>query len=158
MVRRGNQAQEEMVGFALIVVIVAVILLFFMVFSLKSSDQNVVRSYEVESFLQSIFHYTTDCEDNQGILSLDKIIFSCQRGDECLDGREACEVLDSTVSGLVEESWDVGENSSVRGYDFVIKIGDSEMFNKTAGDLNGNSKGAMQPFPKDIEIYFSVYY
>ncbi len=46
-----KKAQEELVGFALIIIIVAVILLFLIVFSLRSNEKEAVESYEVNSFI-----------------------------------------------------------------------------------------------------------
>ena len=43
-----KKAQEEIVGFSMIIVIVAVILLIFLSFSLKSPPKSEVESFEVE--------------------------------------------------------------------------------------------------------------
>ena len=59
-----KKGQEEMVGFALILILVAIIVLVFIGFSIRSPEKESVESYEVESFLQSMLQYTTECENN----------------------------------------------------------------------------------------------
>ena len=61
---KRKKAQEEMVGFALIIILVAVILLIFLGFSLRDQEKETIESYEVESFIQSFLQYTSDCRDN----------------------------------------------------------------------------------------------
>ena len=74
---KNKYGQEEMVGFALIMIIVAIILLIFLSFSLGKSEKETVESYEVESFIQSMSQYTTDCRDNLEYVSIQKLIFDC---------------------------------------------------------------------------------
>src|SRR3989338_7985995 len=56
-----KRSQEEMVGFALIIILVSIILLVFLAFSLSKSKTESTESYEVNSFLQSTLQYTTAC-------------------------------------------------------------------------------------------------
>ena len=113
---KSKRSQEEMIGFALIIVLVAVILLIFLGFSLRSPQNETIESYEVESFIQAFLQYTTDCKDNLEFLSIKKLIFACSDRETCLDRRDTCEVLDSTLKGILEESWKVGENLPYKGY------------------------------------------
>ena len=70
LVALPKRAQEEMVGFALIVIIVSVILVIFLGFSLRDQGKENVESYEVESFIQSFLQYTSECRDNFNFLSV----------------------------------------------------------------------------------------
>ena len=56
-----NKAQSEMVGFGLIIIIVSIILLIFISFSFRGSNEDITESFEVETFVQSSLSYTTDC-------------------------------------------------------------------------------------------------
>jgi|TARA_B100001971_G_C18153805_1_gene517345 hypothetical protein len=150
-------AQEEMVGFALIIIVVAVILLVFVGFSLKNQEKETVESYEVESFTQSFLQYTTDCRDNLKTLSIQRLISNCRNNRICLDGRNTCEVLNSTLKGIVEESWKISTETAIKGYGLKIVSDGKEMLKFEKGNITVNSKGSVQYFP-NIEIFFTAYY
>ncbi len=161
----NGKGQEEMVGFALIVIIVAVILVVFLGFSLRrSSQKESVESYEAESFLGSVLQYTTDCRSNLEYLSVQKLIFECNRGNKCSDDRNTCDVLNSTLKGILDESWDVGEESPIKGYELNITLGAEEggeilMIKK--GNITADSKGSSQEFVRGGDTFgviFVVYY
>jgi len=160
----NKKAQEEMVGFVLIIILVSVILLVFLGFSLRSPQKEAVESYEVDSFIQGFLQYTTDCADSYepNYFSVQDLIFECNSEEVCLNGRESCDVLSSTLSGIVEESWKTGEERPVKGYE--LRIVSNEIKNILLieeGNLTGNSKGGFQDFFKggdSIEIFFNAYY
>jgi len=159
---RKKSGQEEMVGFALIMIIVAVILLIFLSFSLRKTEKETVESYEVNSFIQSFLQYTTDCRDNLEYLSIQKLIFDCYDKDKCIDERETCDVLNSTLKDILNESWKVEGDRPIKGYEIKIIIDESEeMLIIKKGNVTKNSKGATEPFSragKDYEIFFNAYY
>ncbi len=159
---RKKSGQEEMVGFALIMIIVAVILLIFLSFSLRKTEKETVESYEVNSFIQSFLQYTTDCRDNLEYLSIQKLIFDCYDKDKCIDERETCDVLNSTLKDILNESWKVEGDRPIKGYKLKIIIDESEeMLIIKKGNVTKNSKGATEPFSragKDYEIFFNAYY
>lgn len=159
--RMIKKAQEEMVGFALIIIIVAVILLVFLGFSLSSSKKDTVESYEAESFIQTLLQYTTECRGDLEYLPVQKLIFSCYEGEECVNGKKSCEVLNSTLEGILEQGWGVGEESPVKGYELRIISETEEILDMRKGNITGNSKGTSQQFVKGgdtIDIFFTVYY
>ncbi len=159
--KKQKKAQEEMIGFVLIIVLVAVILLIFLGFSLRSPQKEVVESYEVEGFIQVFLQYTTDCRDNLEYLSIRKLIFDCNDGGTCLDERDACEVLDSTLTRIVEESWKVEGDRPVKGYGLNITSNGKEMLLIKEGNVTKNYKWAMQDFSRSgslIEISFMAYF
>jgi len=161
MNKKNKRAQEEMVGFAIIIVIVFIILLFFLNFYIKSEKKQSVESYEADSFIQAALQYTTECRDYFEYLSVQKLIFECANGALCLDGQEACGVLDSTLRDIVEKSWPIGEDRPVKGYKLEIKTNHEELFSFEEGNATGNYKGAKQDLTKQgvsIEIFFRVYY
>lgn len=157
----GKSGQEEMVGFAIIMIIVGVILLIVLSLSLRSSNKESVESYEVESFIQSLLQYTTDCRDNLEYLSIKKLIFNCEDNDVCLDKRDSCEVLNENLENILKETWKVEGDRPVKGYEFKILVADEEMLLIEEGEITGNSKGAVQDFPrggKNYFVYFNAYY
>ena len=156
---KGKKAQEEMLGFALIMIIVAVILLVFLGFSLKSPQKDMVESYEVESFIQAFLQYTSDCEKTYqpNYLSVQKLILECDKGEACLDGRDACEALNSTLKEIVEASWKI-EDRPVKAYELTINSDTEEILSFKQGNITRNYKGSVQILPNSIEILFTAYY
>ena len=152
-----KRAQEEMVGFAMIIIVVAVILLIFLAFTIKDSNKEAVESYEVESFIQSSLQYTTDCRDNLESLSVQKLIDSCNANRKCLDERNTCDVLNQTLNGIVKESWKIGENRPIKGYEFKILENEEEMLKFVGGNITVNSKSSIQ-YLKDTEVLFTAHY
>lgn len=156
---RFKKAQEEMVGFALIMIVVAVILLVFLGFYLRKSGTVEVESYEVESFIQSFLQYTSDCRDNLEYRSVKNLIFDCSERNRCLDGRESCEVLKSDLEGMIQEGWRI-ENLPIAGYELKILEGEQELLVINGGNSTKNSRGAAQYFNRggsSFEIFFNAY-
>ncbi len=154
-----KKAQEEMVGFALIMIIVAVILLVLLSISLRKPQQEEVESYEVDSFIQAFLQYTSDCRDDFEYLDVQELIIDCNDGRRCLDERYACEVLGSTMEGIVEESWNVGTDRPVVGYELRILSNDWELL-LTEGNKTRSYKGSSQNFFKrsnKFDIFFTAY-
>ncbi|MBI5803331.1 hypothetical protein HY448_01455 [Candidatus Pacearchaeota archaeon] len=154
-----RKAQEEMVGFALIIIVVSVILLFFLVFTVKNSERESVESYEVESFIQSSLQYTTQCRDNLEFLSVQDVIYECLNNNLCLNGQDACDVLGTTLEEITENSWSISSNSAVKGYELMIKENNESLIPSISkGNKTSNSRGSAQYLPKNIGITFTAYY
>ena len=102
----SKRGQEEMVGFALIIIIVAVILLVFLAISLNKSKKEVLGANEVNSFIQSFLSYTTSCaEYSDNYYSIQKLITECVNyEDDYLNGKKTCNVLNSTLKEILDES------------------------------------------------------
>ncbi len=154
---RSKRSQEEMVGFGLIIVIVAVILLVFMGFALRKPQKDVTEDYEVSSFIQAFLQYTSDCRDNLGYLSIQKLILDCEHNEKCSDERDTCDVLGSTLKEIVDESWDVGENRPVKGYTLKILLKGEEILSLEEGNITNNYRGSEEYLPREIDIYFTTY-
>ena len=153
-----KKAQEEMIGFAMIIIIVAVILLVFLSITI-SKPQESVQNYQVQGFLQSIFSYTTDCRDDSGNFgTIRDLIFDCDNSEICQDQRTSCEALNSTLTEIIEESWKVGEDRPVKGYKFEILIDGAPLLDISEGNITQNYKGAIQVFPHGVDITFNAYY
>jgi hypothetical protein len=160
---KSKKAQEEMIGFGLIIVIVSVILLIFLGFSMRTSQKEIVENYEAESFIQAFLQYTTDCRDSGDLeyFSIRRLIFYCDNEEMCLDERDSCEVLNSTLKEIVEETWKIEGDRPVKGYELKIVSNEVEMLLLKEGNITNNYKGSMQDFSKggnSIEIFFNAYY
>jgi hypothetical protein len=158
---RFKRGQEEMVGFALIIVIVSVILLVFLSFLLRDSNNVEIKSYEVQGFLQAVLQTTSECEDSREFLTIKDLIFIYGNAETCSDGNSAQEVLKSTLIALCEESWNVGEDAPIKGYELKIVSETTEFPLFKEGEETKNYRGASEQFTKrgeDYEIYFKAYY
>ncbi|MCK9596859.1 hypothetical protein M0R19_06740 [Candidatus Pacearchaeota archaeon] len=153
--------QEEMIGFVLIIVIVTIIILVFLSFSLRKSQNEVVESYQVNGFIQSFLQYTSDCRNDLEYLSVQNLIFSCRDGGTCLDKRDVCKVLNSTLKDIVKESWRVGSGRPIQGYKLDILVNKEGMLMIKEGNETQNYEGSSQDFSRkgeDFEISVIIYY
>lgn len=157
-----NKAQEEMVGFALIIIIVAIVILVFLGFSLRSGQKETVESYEVESFIQSFLQYTSECRNEIENIQIRDMVFSCDKNENCAGGRNSCEVLKEELSGIINQSWQVGEERPVKGYELAIfNDKNRTILNLQGGNATENSKGGIQEFFRGgtlIDIKFKAFY
>lgn len=159
LIFNGKKGQEEMVGFVLIIIVVSVILLFFLGFVLQDRGGEI-ESQEVESFIQSFLPYTTDCKSGGKNLSIRKLLFECVEERACLDDREMCDVLNKTLKGIIDSSWQVGSQSQYKGYRFKITLNGEEMISFGEDNVTSSYKGSLQNFAKgsdSVDIIFRVY-
>ena len=78
----------------------------------------------------------------------------------CLDGRNSCEVLNSTLNGIVEESWKAGENYPVKGYELNITAQQKELIYLKEGNISASYHSARQDFVSSgikAKIVFKAY-
>jgi hypothetical protein len=157
----GNKkAQEEMVGFALIMIVVSVILVIFLSFYLRDTGRGSLQSYEVSSFLGAVMQYTTECEDNFGVLELDRLILACDKEESCLDGKSSCDVLNSTASEIIKESWQIGEDRPIKGYSFIVDSEQKKILDLSEGNITKNFQGYPERIArgaKDFNITLIIY-
>ncbi len=157
----GKSGQEEMVGFVIIVVIVGVILLVLLGFLLRGSNRESVESFEIENFIQATLQYTTECSSQIDFLSVQNLIVACNRKEQCLDGKDSCDVLNSTLIDLMKSSWKVGEQSAIKGYSMEIVTEQQGILKIEGGNQTDSYKGSFQDFAKsgdNYEISLNVYY
>ncbi len=163
MEEMNKKAQEEMIGFGLIIMIVLVIMMVFLGFSLRSPEKQGVESYEVESFIQAMLQYHTDCSKNYkyNYLEIQDLIFSCDKQEICLDDRDSCQVLELTLKDIARENWQITGDRPVKGYEVNITSNGEELVSFLQGNTTYNYKSSSQPFRKSgsrIEIFFTAYY
>src|SRR3989338_6892512 len=112
MINKKNKfGQEEMIGFALIIILVSIILLVFLAFSLNKSKTESTESYEVNSFLQSTLQYTSTCQTSSGIKrfeSIQDLVFGCDLKEKCSNNEDTCKALNETLTDILKESWLIG--------------------------------------------------
>lgn len=157
-----------MVGFALILILVAVIFIVFISVYIKRPVERVT-DYEVNSFVQAVLQYTTQCqEESLDNLSVQKLISQCQDRNPCYyKEMDPCIMLNSTIKEIAKESWNVKPGSPIKGYSFIINTSEGnnlpqKMFlNITGGVVTNNYRTGFQPFGnpngENIIILFNAY-
>lgn len=118
---KNRKAQEEIVGFVLVVVIVAIIFLVFLGIAVRQSEPVTQKeSGDVSRFLESMMEYTTDCAivSEYSYLSLGELVKECNSGTTCLYGGKSCDALKRTIQGAVEANWRIGPDRPIKGYLF----------------------------------------
>ncbi len=118
--RMKRKGQEEMVGFIMIVVVVIVVLLIFLGFGLRNRDSGFRESAEVSQFLQSSMEFTTDCAVGYipAYARLGELFKECYRGSLCVGEKSSCETLNYTLEAIVGNSFRIGEEFPLKGYEF----------------------------------------
>lgn len=135
--KKNRKSQEEMVGFVLIVVIVAILAVIFLGISLRK-NREAVESGLVENFIQASMSYTTDCLIGARNEDIKDLIKSCYENRGCKDERAACSVLNETLDDLMKKTWKVGEDRPVKSYNLLIYYEENEYIKKLIEISEGN--------------------
>lgn len=117
-----KKAQQEIIGFVLIVVVVSVIGLILLGFSIETSKPVKQNSLEISNLLQSIMYSTTDCAINfiPQYKDGEDLIKACYENQMCLNGKSACKVANSTFVNLIQQSLNINSNSLNKGFKFNV--------------------------------------
>jgi hypothetical protein len=149
---KSRRGQEEIAGFVVIIVIVAIILLVLLSLLLRTPAKGAAESYEIESFLGVSLQYTTSCEDYTGFLSLRELIILCEEHENCINA-DSCELLNITANELIANSWNVNEQSAIKGYEFSILTDGEEKILVEKGNKTGVYKGDFTEFARSGTVY-----
>ena len=119
---KNNHAQNEIVGFVLIIIIVSVIGMVFLSFMIGRGEPITQGSVQISNLLASSVYYTSDCAVNYVPNYKDgqDLIKSCWNNEICLDDRMACEALNSTMKKIIGDSLDVSSDISNKAYELII--------------------------------------
>ncbi len=142
--RMQKKGQEEMVGFVLIMVIVAIIFLVFLSFFIgRGKEAKAGESAEVSQFLDSLVEYTTECSLDGGYFykNVENLVKDCNKGLRCSSGEMACEVLNETVKEAIEASWNFGPDNPKKGYHFTASSEPSAgVLDPLIDEINGDKR------------------
>ena len=69
---------------------------------------------------------------------MQKLIFSCDNNDVCMSGKSACEIMNSTLKEISENSWKVGEDTPIKGYQLRINSDETEILDRKSTRLNSS--------------------
>ena len=139
---RKKTAQQEMVGFVLIVVLVVVGLLVFLVVMINTPKEE--KSIDAENALEVIMRTTTDCAIvfEPEFQDYEDLFKSCYENRRCSNlNIDACDYLNSSISEVLEDIYK--SESAMEGYelDFMTEDGDGIL---KIGGCAGASKSAQR--------------
>lgn len=151
----NKKAQEEIVGFIVIIVIMSVVALIFLAFSLRGPGNEIRDSTEARHLLESVLEYTSDCAIGYvpAYERVSGLIRECNTNsaNKCVDGREACLVVNNTLKEIFESGLSFGQNQPLSGYKFeasyIIENKSSEITHLSYGNCSGGIFGAEYPLP-----------
>ena len=152
----SKKAQEEMVGFALIIVLVAVIGLVFLGIMIRSPrSEEASQSSELDSFTKSVASYTTDCEiKGRGFRTLSELASDCaDKGGSCDNGINFCDELSSTLKSILNNTYNVANESNIRYYKAQIVKGQGNLSQDIIQPIiAGNTESCNSKFFSDYSI------
>jgi len=124
---RNKRAQEEMVGFVLIMLVVAVIFVIFLgIFLKKGPTTDKADSEEVSQFLDAALKFTVqECPTSASggkPTKLSILITECYKnpGSACPTGVDCKVVIEDNLRQIIESSWRFSTESPEQGYQILI--------------------------------------
>lgn len=145
----NNKAQQEIVGFVLIVVLVVVGLMVFLIISIRTSPEDV-KSVEVDNMLNALMRHTTECAVvyEPDYDDFEDLFKSCHQEDMCTNlGVDACDYLNESLSSVLAAMFDT-ESDIVEGYqiDFLVKNegGEKGLLRIVEGNCTGSLSAAQR--------------
>jgi hypothetical protein len=138
-----KKAQNEMVGFVLIVVLVIFILAIFLFISLKSPKEGIT-DVKAGNLLSSLLKYTTNCaivyEPQYDDLSA--LIRSCSDNRRCSNlDKDACVYLNETLKEIMENV--LKSEAEIKDYDLNISYEKNDLYARQ-GNCSGKITGAQE--------------
>ncbi|MFA7707545.1 MAG: hypothetical protein WCX73_01215 [Candidatus Pacearchaeota archaeon] len=113
-INKNKKSQQEIIGFVLIIVLVSVVGVIFLGLSLSRGETDRKTSVTVANLLEASSYYTTECVVGfvPQYKSGQELIKSCWEDDRCLDGRTACEVLNTTLKYIIQQGLEICEDKN----------------------------------------------
>jgi hypothetical protein len=151
----NKKAQEEMIGFGVILVIIGVIILIVFSLMISSRKNSSSDSLLLKSFLLSGLNTKIPCEYNYQNLSLMDLIVNCNRDEEGLcenNHKNLCLMLNESVKEMVERGFQVSNLSYYKAYEVSIKM-DDKVVRLTKGNQTRSYYSSIENFSRSSEDY-----
>ncbi len=160
---KKRKGQEEIVGFVLIVVILAIALVIFLGIKLRNPEPVQKDSEIIYQFIESSMEQTTECvvRQNGKNVAMNELIKECHSFDNnCLNGKSSCEVAKETMDEMLKATWKVGDEYPYKGYEVLAEYNTNssaseEIFLIKAGNCSNNYVGNsyfLPQFPGNIVV------
>jgi hypothetical protein len=147
-----SKAQQEMVGFVLIVLIVMIAMFIFLVLSLRGHDEPT-NSLEVQNMLDSIFKMTTDCAPvfEPQYNDFEALFKTCYAGARCKNLDEpACAYLNETLTDILEQL--AKTKLVINAYSLDFYSDEEGLLRISSGNCTGNELSALKTISKDSQM------
>jgi hypothetical protein len=140
-----KRGQEEAVGFVAIIVIVALVVVFFIGISIRHAGPQALGSASVKQFLESSSAFTTSCDLGlrTKYATLEQLMQSCSRNSQatCLNGELACQRYNETVQRLLDSTWKPSQEGIIEGYVFNVSYERQTGSEQVVSFMNGSCEG-----------------
>ncbi|MGV8142878.1 MAG: hypothetical protein ACP5NS_04595 [Candidatus Pacearchaeota archaeon] len=157
--KMNKRAQEEIVGFVLIVVLVVIVAVIFLGIRLRNPEVVQKDSEIVYQFIESAMEQTTSCKKTQtgNFIAVDDLMRECHASNSiCVTGEPSCEVLDNTIRNMLNATWVVGPEYPYKGYSaravYSLNSSDQsqqeEVLNITQGNCQDSFVGSSYIIPE----------
>lgn len=133
-------AQEEIVGFAVIMILVAIILVILLGLYLNNNDGEALEDFQLTNFVNVITEINTECSSYRypGGLPIEELVSECALKRDCLEGDTACDILEKTIKEVMNEAWPVGPDWPQKGYELKLIEDDEEILILSKGNTNSS--------------------
>ncbi|MFA5061142.1 MAG: hypothetical protein WC494_02415 [Candidatus Pacearchaeota archaeon] len=150
----NKKAQQEMVGFVLIVVVVVVGLMIYLVISLKS-EGGERTSVQADNILDSIMKMTTECAPvfEPDYDDYEELFGSCYANEVCsnLNNKKACDYLNESLSDVLEGI--IKSEAEINYYKFELFVKDGAgLLEIKQGNCTGSITGAQRQTSKNSQV------
>ncbi len=119
----ARKAQEEVMGFVLIVVLLVIVGVIFLGIRLRNPEPVQRESELISKFIESSMEQTTNCKTSESgnFLTIDSLIRECYTYDnECISGEKSCDIVENTLKNILNATWQVGPDFPFKGYEIKI--------------------------------------
>lgn len=167
MINKNKKAQEEIVGFVLIIVLVCVIFMILLGIMIHNSKRDTTyKSTEYSQYIASLMEVNSDCiVYSPAYAKISDLIGYCIDSMKCSSEITACQSLNLTINNILNSSLRYGPKNVIKGYDFKITYNDNssrideQILNITKGVCNSSIIGTdylLPHYPGSIKTTIKV--
>ena len=155
MKHKSKLAQEEIMGFVVIMILVAVILMIFLWLHLNKNPDEGIEDAQIKNFVLILAEINTECgKTGYPNLPINDVIKLCADEKDCENGDDSCEYLEKTIENIMDVTWPVEEDSIYKSYSISINESGKEIVNLNKGIPTNSYKGytGLIGIKSDIEL------
>jgi len=145
---KSKKAQEEIMGFIIIVVLIVIIGLFF-IFMLKPKTQEAGQSMQVFNLLSGIKHLDSKCDKE-----IQEVVIMCRNDETCAD-ESACSYLEHELAAIINTAIEKAGLGNIISYNLDIE---GTSISIKSGNATVNSIAAISPISQDTSMKLRFFY
>ncbi|MBP9687922.1 hypothetical protein KBD68_04665 [Candidatus Woesebacteria bacterium] len=155
-----KRGQEELVGFAVVIVLVTIVVLVILGFMATQRSPSVIESTGTAAILSASLGQITTCETNLEVLSVSQTLALCSRNERCLDETPACSIANQTFTTIFTEAIPVGADFPLQGFEFKASVKNNSVISISKGSKTGiiqTARQSIQSGTERIETVLTIY-